>query len=464
MNEKTLLIVDDEPDLLAGLQRLAATELDCRILTASKGTDALKILGSKEVQVVLSDIKMPDMDGLELLKKIRNLHPETGVILMTAYGTIDLAVEALRCGAYDFMTKPLNHSQLFHTIDNCFERLRLVAENTSLENEVRRHRSKNQLIGESPALEKVKQTIALVADSPVSILVTGESGTGKELAAATIHRLSSRSSREMVAVNCPAIPESTLESELFGHKKGAFTGADTDHPGLFAAAHGSTLFLDEIGDLPLRLQTKLLRVLQEREIRPLGSIRTRKIDIRIIASTNQDLQEKMKAGEFREDLYFRLSEISLTMPPLRTMLGDVPLLTSHFIDLYSRQLGRKRKDISAQALDKLCKAPWKGNVRQLQNTIKRSVLLSQGQLIEPEDLDIEACEEICTETNLEALTAMDYRQAKNTVLQKFTTAYFTRLLQQNKGNVSRTARQCGLERQSLQQLLRKFHISASDFR
>jgi transcriptional regulator with GAF, ATPase, and Fis domain len=296
------------------------------------------------------------------------------------------------------------------------------------------------------------------------VLITGESGTGKELAARAVHRLSSRGNREMIAVNCPAVPESTLESELFGHRKGAFTGADRDHRGLFAAADGSSLFLDEIGALPLQLQTKLLRVLQEREIRPLGSNRTRKIDIRIIASTNRDLQKKMRNGEFREDLYFRLSEIPLSMPPLRTMTGDIPLLTAHFIDLYSRQLGRRRKDISPPALDLLCKAPWKGNVRQLQNTLKRGILLSQGEYIEPDDLDLEACEQICGETSLESLVAMDYRQAKDTVLQKFTTAYFSRLLQDNNGNISRTARQCGLERQSLQQLLRRFQISADDFR
>jgi len=464
MDQETLLIVDDEPDLLTGLQRLAARSLDCRILTAGGGSEALAILQETRVHVLLSDIRMPDMDGMELLEKCRILSPDTGIILMTAFGSIDLAVQALQRGAYDFVTKPLNHGQLFHVIGNCLERLRLLRDKSSLEREVHRQQGIGRLIGESPAMEKVKQTIRLVADSPVSVLITGESGTGKELAARAVHRLSSRGNREMIAVNCPAVPESTLESELFGHRKGAFTGADRDHRGLFAAADGSSLFLDEIGDLPLRLQTKLLRVLQEREIRPLGSNRTRKIDIRIIASTNRDLQKKMRNGEFREDLYFRLSEIPLSMPPLRTMTGDIPLLTAHFIDLYSRQLGRRRKDISPPALDLLCKAPWKGNVRQLQNTLKRGILLSQGEYIEPDDLDLEACEQICGETSLESLVAMDYRQAKDTVLQKFTTAYFSRLLQDNNGNISRTARQCGLERQSLQQLLRRFQISADDFR
>jgi DNA-binding NtrC family response regulator len=464
MNSETLLLVDDEPDLLSGLKRLAKRALSCRVVTAAKGTDALILVEKYSPQVILSDIRMPDMDGMELLREIKIMQPAAGIILMTAFGTIDMAVQALQQGAYDFVTKPLNHEQLFHTIANCFERRRLLEEKNILEREVLRHRESGLLIGESPAMEQIKKTIRTVADSPISVLITGESGTGKELAARTIHRLSSRGKREMIAVNCPAIPESTLESELFGHNKGAFTGADRDHEGLFTAAHGSTLFLDEIGDLPLQLQTKLLRVLQEREIRPLGSTATRKIDFRLIASTNRNLQEKMERGEFREDLYFRLSEFSLVMPPLRTLTGDIPLLAAHFIDLYADQLKRPCRGISPAALDLLCKAPWKGNVRQLQNTIKRAVLLSQNAIIEAEDLDIEACEQVCTETSLAALTTLDYRQAKQTVLQKFCTAYFSHLLRENKGNISKTARQCGLERQSLQQLLRKFQISANDFR
>ncbi|WP_456385168.1 sigma-54-dependent transcriptional regulator [Desulfolithobacter sp.] len=460
----TLLIVDDETDLLAGLKRLAASSLDCEVLTADCGHKALTLLQSMDIQIVLSDIRMPDMDGMALLERIKNEFPGTDVILMTAYGTIDQAVKALQQGAYDFITKPLNHQQLFHIIGNCLERRHLLQKNVNLERQIKAQRETGRFIGQSPALAQVLSVIKLVAASNISVLITGQSGTGKELAAKTIHRLSDRSDREMIAVNCPALPEAVLESELFGHKKGAFTGADTDHPGLFAAADGSTLFLDEIGDLPLGLQTKLLRVLQEREIRPVGGTRTRRIDVRIIASTNQDLQEKMRQGQFREDLYYRLSEITLQMPPLCSMCEDIPLLAEHFLNHYCREQNREPKTLSPEAVRQLCQARWPGNVRELQNTIKRTVLLAPGPVIQPQDLALEDNPCTCGEDDMEALLNMDYRSAKNQALRLFSTRYLTRLLKRTGGNVSQAARECGLERQSLQHLLRKYNISAQQFR
>ncbi len=465
MSDRALLIVDDEPDLLAGLRRLAEPELNCRVFTATSGREALAVLREHPCSIVLSDIRMPDMDGMELLAAIKTASPETDVLLMTAYGTIDLAVAALRQGACDFVTKPLRHPQLFHSLGRCFERQELIRKNRTLERQLRKHHGATGFIGSSPLLEKALTTMQLVARSQVTVLITGESGTGKELAARTIHALSDRGDREMITVNCAALPEPVLESELFGHRKGAFTGANRDHPGLFTAAEGSTLFLDEIGEMPLDLQAKLLRVLQEREIRPVGDTRTRKIDVRILASTNRDLKTAMREGAFREDLYYRLGEITLTMPPLRAMADDIPLLSRHFLDCFRREQGLADKTLSPESLRALREAPWPGNVRQLQNTIRRAVLLGAGDVITPADLELDPGDTcLCSDTDLDTLSRMQYRQAREEVLKKFSSAYLHRILIRHQGNVTRAARACGMERQSLQHLLKKYQIRAADYR
>jgi len=465
MPSRRLLIVDDETDLLTGLKRLAEPELNCTVLTASSGQKALDLLESQPCGLVLSDIRMPDMDGLELLHAIREDHPDTDVILMTAYGTIDLAVSALQQGACDFVTKPLHHRQLFHSLNRCFERQELIIRNRLLTRRLEAEKTGDGFIGSSPPLEKALTTMRLVARSTVTVLITGESGTGKELAARTIHALSDRGHREMITVNCAALPESVLESELFGHCRGAFTGADRDHQGLFAAAHGSTLFLDEIGEMALDLQAKLLRALQEREIRPVGGTKTRKVDVRILASTNRDLSSALRAGTFREDLYYRLSEITLTMPPLRAMPDDLPLLALHFLERFSREQDKEPGTFTPEAMQAIVQAPWPGNVRQLQNTIRRAVLLGRGREITPADLDLSPSENcFCTATDLDTLSHMAYRQAKEEVVRKFSDAYLKRLLARHRGNITQAARAGGMERQSLQHLLKKYRISASAFR
>lgn len=464
MQEETLLIVDDEQDLLAGLKRLLEPELDCHILTASSAEEALAIAAKKEVDVVLTDIRMPDIDGLELLEHLKKLDQQIAVLLMTAYGSIDLAVEALRKGAYDFITKPLDEDRLFHSLKNCLERQRLLKKTATLQEKIREREELNNFVGSSPALQKVLNTIRLVAKTDMSVLITGESGTGKELAARTIHALSDRREREMVAVNCPAIPEAILESELFGYKKGAFTNASQDKKGLFEVAHKGTLFLDEIGDLPLLLQTKLLRVLQEKEIKPLGDNVTRKVDVRIVASTNQDLKSKMAKGEFREDLYFRLSELSIEMPPLRKIKDDIPILANHFLEIYKQQLKRPDKWLSPAAMTKLANAPWKGNVRELQNVIKRSILLSPHDEIRPEDIQLESEDSECLVKDLDEIISKPYKDAKSLIMEHFTTKYIATHLEKTGGNVTEAARIAGLERQSFQHLMRKYNIRSEDFR
>ncbi len=464
MSRNSILIVDDEIDLLAGLKRLACSELDCEVHTASSAAQALKVLENIPCQLVLSDIRMPDMNGMELLERITGRYRNIDIILMTAYGSIDQAVEALHKGACDFVTKPLQHGQLFHTIRKCFERQRLIAQNQDLTSRLEKQRLKKKFIGSSPALRKALSIMELVADSAVTVLISGESGTGKELAAQTIHQLSGRGSREMVAVNCAALPEAVLESELFGHRKGAFTGADRNHPGLFATADGSTLLLDEIGEMPMPLQAKLLRVLEENTIRPVGDTSSRKIDTRILAATNRDLGEAVRTGTFREDLYFRINEVTLQMPPLRAMAEDIPLLAMHCIDKFCNGSRRQLKTLSVQAMQVISQAPWPGNVRQLQNVLKRAILLSPGETIEVEDLDLPDCTCLCRNVDIGTLSTMNYQQAKETLLEKFQLAYLEQLLKNNQGNISEAARQGGLKRTSLQRLLKQYRIDAAQYR
>ncbi len=462
---RTLLVVDDEKDLLVGLKRLIEPEMDgITILTASSAKEALSILSATAVDAVLSDILMPEMDGIEFLKRIRDSHPEIQVILMTAFGTIDLAVEALKLGAYDFITKPLDEERLLHTIRRCLELSHLSRRAASLEKRLQEREDMARFVGSSPALSKALSTIRLVAKTDVTVLITGESGTGKELAARTIHDLSDRSRREFIAVNCPAIPESILESELFGYRKGAFTQATQDKKGLFDAAHEGTILLDEIGDLPLALQTKLLRVLQEKEYIPLGDTRPRKVDVRIIASTNQDLWKKMRDGTFRDDLYYRLNVVSIRMPPLREMREDIPALALFFLEKAVTDLGLPPKTLSPASLRCISDAPWKGNVRELANVVKKAAILSPGPTIEPEDLAIECPGGPCASRDLDALTALRYPEAKALVLEDFTTRYLTTILERTEGNVTQAARESGIERQAFQQLMRKYGIRSEAFR
>jgi DNA-binding NtrC family response regulator len=464
MKENSILIVDDETDLLDGLKRLAGSELDCTVHTASSATEALQILKTTPCQLVLSDIRMPDMNGMELLEIISSQYRHIDIILMTAYGSIDQAVEALHKGASDFVTKPLQHDQLFHTIKKCLERQQLIAQNQDLTSRLRKQQLKNKFIGSSPALLKTLSVIELIADSTVTVLITGESGTGKELAAQTIHQLSGRGEKEMIAVNCAALPEAVLESELFGHRKGAFTGADRNHPGLFASADGSTLLLDEIGEMPMPLQAKLLRVLEENKIRPVGDTSSLKIDTRILAATNRDLLEAVRLGTFREDLYFRISEITLPMPPLRAMPEDIPLLAMHCVNQFCNASNRPAKAISAKAMQLICQAPWPGNVRQLQNVVKRAILLGPHQTIEPEDLDLPDSLCFCGNADIETLSTMEYQQAKEMFLEKFQTAYLNQLLKKSQGNISQAARKSGLQRTSLQRLLKQYRLNADQYR
>jgi DNA-binding NtrC family response regulator len=313
-------------------------------------------------------------------------------------------------------------------------------------------------------MRQVRALLARVAKSDATVLIRGESGTGKEVAARTIHRLSARAKRDMVTVNCPALPEQILESELFGYRRGAFTGADQDKEGLFLRAEGSTILLDEIADVPVSVQTKLLRVLQEKEIQPLGQTGTRRVDVRVLASTNQDLAAKIRQGEFREDLYYRLNVITVTMPPLREIREDIPILARHFLTLYAKRHGREDLSLSPEAIQCLLQRPWKGNVRELENAINRAVILAQGPRITPADL-IEADDDpMPMVSDLPCSLQLPYREAKDLLVRRFSVAYLRAMLERCRGNVSAAARQSGMERQAMQRLMRRYGVQADEFR
>lgn len=460
-----ILIVDDEEDMTFLLKRTLEPELDCRVATAPSGEAALSLLAEERFDLVLTDIKMPGMDGLTLLSLIRKENPDLTVMMMTGHGTIEIAVEAMKLGAWDFVTKPFDHDALTHQIGKALERSSLIRENARLQRQVGTHNVFQEIVGKSAKMERVFETIRMVAAADVTVLITGESGTGKDLTGRAIHALSDRSKGPFVAVNCPTIPEQILESELFGYKKGAFTHATHNKIGLFQEAHTGTIFLDEIGDISPTIQTKLLRVLQEKRVKPLGDTRSIPVDVRIIASTNQDLEARIKSGEFREDFFYRLNVLPITLPPLRERARDIPLIASHLAVKHCKKLGRPQKTISPELLTALMARRWKGNVRELENVIIRGILQARGDAIEPADAGLtEAPDPAVRPAASGELTALPYKEAKESTLQQFNHRYIETLLAQNDGNVSQTARQCGLERQALQQIMRRYDIKADRFR
>lgn len=382
-DEITVLVVDDEAGNTGSLQKIFERE-NMRVFVADGAKAALELVRHRRIQVVLTDLMMPGTTGVELLKAVKQVSPDTEVVMMTAYGTVETAVQAMRDGAYDFVEKPLKRMSIVKSVRKAAERHSLIAENRSLKKELQalKHR---EIVGQSGALRRVMDVATQAAPSAATVLILGESGTGKELIARYIHRQSQRRERAFVTVNCSAIPETIMEGELFGHERGAFTGAIGKREGRFMKARGGTLFLDEIGELTPAVQVKLLRVLQEGEFEPIGGD-TVTADVRIIAATNRDLMAEVEAGRFREDLYYRLNVIAVTAPPLRARRDDIPLLVDHFLGIYCRKNSRERLTLQAEALRKLLDYPWPGNVRQLENVIERAAVLCRSELIRIEDL------------------------------------------------------------------------------
>ncbi len=453
MHVEHLLLIDDERDFLTGIKRLLEREFpSLAVHTAATAGEARQYTQARSYDLVLLDIKMPEMDGLELLEELRRHDHELTVVMLTAHGTIDTAVAAIKTGAWDFLTKPVDRQTLCNTVKKGLERNRLKRENLELKQQLQGNR---RFIGRSPALRRFLAQLHNAAATDYNVLIRGESGTGKELAARAIHQLSARKKGPLVLVNCPAIPEHLLESELFGHCRGAFTGADRDTRGLFLAANGGTLVLDEIGDIPLAVQTKLLRVLEEQEIKPLGSHRTIGINVRIVAATNQDLEQKIIHHTFREDLYYRLNVLSLRTPSLAEMQEDIPELAEHFLRQAALETGREPPPLDAATMASLTRRPWSGNVRELKNAMRR--LLVTGS-------DSDDNSRSATARKTVTATSLPYCEAREKMLADFTRDYFAALLRQTDGNVSRAAELAGVHRSALQKILRRFDIDAGRYR
>jgi two-component system, NtrC family, response regulator HydG len=381
----TLLVADDDPGLRESLERTLTRE-GYRVVLASDGRAALERVQAGGVDLIVTDLRMPGLTGLELLRAAKAIMPDVDVILLTAFGTVEEAVKAMKDGAYDFLTKPFRREQLIKLVDKALERRDLIEQNKALKKQLEDIRAKGQMIGASPAFRRMLTLVDQIADSSATILIQGESGAGKELVARTIHERSGRRAGPFVAVNCAALPETLLESELFGYEKGAFTGAVGRKEGRFELASGGTLFLDEVADLSLVTQPKILRVLQEGEFERLGGTRMLQVDVRIVAATNQDLSEMVKEKRFREDLYYRLNVITVRVPPLRERHEDVRVLAQHYLRVYAAKNGRKLEGFSNEALERLESYAWPGNVRELENLIERTVLLARKDRIDAEDL------------------------------------------------------------------------------
>jgi len=386
--EKRVLVVDDEKNMRHMLQvMLNKAGYDAE--TVADGVEGLDLMEKNDFAFILCDLRMPNMDGMTFLKKSREKYPEQTVIMMSAYGTIDTALEAMKIGAYDYISKPFKQDEVLLTLKKAEERERLKQENIRLQDKINKIEQKysfGNIVARSEAMAQVFDLVEKVADHKTTVLITGESGTGKELIAKAIHSNGGRSSAPMVSINCGGIPENLLESELFGYKKGAFTDATKNKPGRFEEADGGTIFLDEIGELPLALQVKLLRVLQEEEISPLGSTGSKKIDVRVIAATSKDLYWEVEENRFREDLFYRINVMKIHLPPLRERRGDIPLLIGYFIDLFNKKLTKNIEGLSSEAMPILMGYSWPGNIRELENVMERAVLLAKGRWITPADL------------------------------------------------------------------------------
>jgi two-component system nitrogen regulation response regulator NtrX len=452
MPKSRILVIDDEAAIRDSLKMTLEYE-GYEFLGAATGQEGLALLEREGPDLVLLDVKMPGMDGLEVLDRIRALNDALPVVVVSGHGTISTAVEATKKGAFDFIEKPFASDRVLVSLRNALDQRRLRDENRSLKKAVE---VRHQMIGDSTALKQVTAAIARAAPTNATVLIQGESGVGKELVARTIHRNSLRSRERFVQVNCAAIPEELIESELFGHEKGSFTGATEKQVGKFEQADRGTIFLDEVGDMSAKTQAKVLRVLQEGEVERLGSARTIKVDVRVIVATNKDLEEEIEKGTFREDLYFRLSVIPIRVPPLRDRREDIPLLVRHFAELFSRDNNRKLPRFTPAALEYLQKARWKGNVRELKNTVERLIIMTPGDTLDVDDLrDIVRLEAKPPAADNDKERPGTLREFKESAERRF----LVDKLRENSWNISKTAEVIGTPRSNLYKKLEQYGIN-----
>jgi two-component system nitrogen regulation response regulator NtrX len=446
----TILIVDDEPSIIQSLHGILTDE-GFEVITADGGLKALDIIKETIPDIILLDIWMPDIDGIETLKRIRELDPSAQVIMISGHGTIETAVRATKLGAYDFIEKPLSLEKVLLSIDNALEYNRLEAE---LDIFRERDRQRYQITGHSKVITELKEQITIVAPTDAWVLIVGENGTGKELVAHTIHRLSKRKNKPLVEVNCAAVPEDLIESELFGHEKGAFTGATTMKRGKFDQANEGTLFLDEIGDMSLRAQSKILRILQEQRFERVGGNRTIKVNVRVIVATNKNLEEEIEKGTFREDLYFRLNVIPIRVPPLRERVDDILELVTEFLDEFSLDTKKEQKFLSPDALGALKRYSWPGNVRELRNLIERMVIMFPDKVITAKDIP-PSFNTFREESKQESFFSLDTLKEAREMFEK---SFIAGKLIKFGGNISKTAEAIGMERSNLHKKIKAYGL------
>jgi two-component system NtrC family response regulator len=453
----TILVVDDERNYVTVMEALLS-EAGYEVFTALSGLEALKTAGATELDLVLTDMKMPKMSGIELLEELRRLYPDLPVILMTAFGTVEKAVTAMKKGAFDYILKPFKNEEILVTIAKALDHRRLILQNRLLHQELDSKYGFPNIVGDSRGMQEILALVKRVAASRATVLVTGESGTGKELIARAIHLSSARANKTFISVNCAALTETLLESELFGHERGAFTHAVAMRKGRFELADSGTLFLDEVAEMSPALQVKLLRVLQEMEFERVGGTRTIKVDVRVVAASNRDLREETEAGRFREDLFYRLNVVHLHMPPLRQRQEDIPLLAAHFIKKYALENVRGQVRITPESLKALVQYPWPGNVRELENVIERAVILCGDNLITPQDLPGELAPQV-VEPKLDIDRFVPLHTPLNEALDHIEEQMIRRALEQS-GNVQvRAAELLGITKSLLQYKLKKYHLT-----
>jgi DNA-binding NtrC family response regulator len=453
----TLLVTDDDPDTL----RILSRYLDGRgynVLLANSGKEALGIIEQEPVHLLLTDLIMPGMDGLALTKAAKQRDPSIVVIMVTAFASIETAVQAMKAGASDYITKPVIPEELNIKVSKALEHFSMQEEIRDLKEQLSLSARPPDLIGESPRMKEVLHMVALVAKRDVPVVLTGESGTGKEVLAKAIHSLSPRHEKPFVPINCGAVPETLLESELFGYQKGAFTGASASKKGLFEEADGGTLFLDEIGDAPLAIQMKLLRALQDGQIRRLGSTQTVGVDVRVVVATNKNLEQEISAGRFREDLYYRLSVVTIPLPPLRDRREDIPLLVDHFIQLYKTSINPAVEGISPDAQRKLLNHNWPGNVRELENLIRRALVLCRSDRIAPDDV-------VHLGADFKDAAEQDaFVDGLASAQRRFLRAFFLDALERRRGNIKQVAEDSRISRKNVYEYLKKLEIDPAAFR
>ena len=457
-----ILVVDDERSMREFLE-IFLSKKGHSVHTAENGGDALERISGLEYDLVVTDLKMPGISGLSVLEETKKQWPDTQVIVMTAFSTTETAIDAMKKGAYDYVSKPFEINEAGVVIDKALNLRELVLDNQRLRREVRRQFSFESIVGSSQAMKEVYGTIRQIADTRTNILICGESGTGKELVAKALHYNSSRADKPLVVINCGAIPDQLMESELFGHVRGSFTGAISDKKGLFEAANGGTVFLDEIGELSLHLQVKLLRTLQERKIKRVGGIKETDIDTRLVAATNKDLEKEVRAGRFRDDLYFRINVIQVTLPPLRDRRDDVPLLAHFFLDRYNEELGKSIQGFTREALNAMIGYDYPGNVRELENIVERAVAFEQTEWIGPKSLPARLFG--VSETSPGVIVSGDVGEGMglDTYLEQVERKLVLQAMAATGGSVTESARQLGISFRSMRYKLSKYGIRKESF-